>query len=72
MADGVRAAQIAHSLKGSSATFGAIRMAGIAARLGGLDPSCLLQEAETVLADLAPALVATEVALKRAADTRSD
>jgi two-component system, sensor histidine kinase and response regulator len=62
-ADGLAAARTAHSLKGSCATFGASRMARIAARLGGLEGDALLLEAESVLAELRSALVATEVAI---------
>ncbi len=64
-ADGPGAARAAHSLKGSCATFGASRMARIAARLGGLEGDALLQEAESVVDDLTSALWATEAELER-------
>jgi two-component system sensor histidine kinase/response regulator len=70
-ADGVRAAQVAHSLKGSCATFGARRMASIAARLGGLEGLPLLQESESVVGELSSALAATELALVEIAGTES-
>lgn len=67
--DADRAAAIAHSLKGSCATFGATRMASIAAGLSGLEGEALLRRAEQLRADLADALTTTKDALEQAAAT---
>jgi hypothetical protein len=50
-------------LKGACATFGASRMASIAAQLDGVAGAALLRDAPDVHSDLIVAFEATEVAL---------
>jgi two-component system, sensor histidine kinase and response regulator len=64
--DGAAVARVAHSLKGACATFGANRMASIAAQLDGVAGAALLRDASNVHSDLIVAFEATEVALDSA------
>jgi HPt (histidine-containing phosphotransfer) domain-containing protein len=64
--DDAAVARVAHSLKGACATFGASRMASIAAQLDGLVGAALLRNASNVHSDLVVAFEATEVALDSA------
>jgi CheY-like chemotaxis protein len=65
--DAVRAGAIAHSLKGSCATFGAVRMAAVAALIHDHDGERLLAQARLHLPWLQELLPFTREALQRAA-----
>lgn len=60
--DANEAARIVHSLKGSSATFGASRLANAAARLSGASGHDLLTQAEASADELRRSFAMTEVA----------
>jgi HPt (histidine-containing phosphotransfer) domain-containing protein len=62
--DAALAARIAHSLKGSCATFGATMMASAAARLSAADGQELMSAAPTLQRELRSALALTESALR--------
>jgi two-component system sensor histidine kinase/response regulator len=67
--DAAGIARIAHSLKGSSATFGAVKLATAADRLAADDGPALLTEAEELHPELKHILAATEVAFSEVAAT---
>jgi two-component system, sensor histidine kinase and response regulator len=64
--DAARTAAVAHSLKGSCATFGAMRMTQLAGRLSGLEGEVLLSEARAVRDSLSEALALTKSAIEQA------
>jgi PAS domain S-box-containing protein len=67
--DAAGVARIAHSLKGSCATFGAVKLGNAADRLSAGDGQALLTEAKALHPELERILAATEVALSEVAAT---
>jgi two-component system sensor histidine kinase/response regulator len=67
--DAAGVARIAHSLKGSCATFGAVKLGNAADRLSVDDGPALLTEAKALHPELEHILAATEAALSEVADT---
>jgi len=65
--DASKVAAVAHSLKGACATFGAVRMASIAARLSDLSGQGILDGARQLQVELADALALTQTAIEEAA-----
>ncbi|MGA2924796.1 MAG: PAS domain S-box protein [Solirubrobacteraceae bacterium] len=70
--DGSRVARVAHSLKGACATFGARRLASIAARLSECDGDAVLLEAGKLQRELDATLGLTAQALTRAAGAEAE
>ena len=67
--DAAGVTRIAHSLKGSCATFGAVKLGNAADRLSADDGPALLTEAKALHPELEHILAATEVALSEVATT---
>lgn len=67
--DAAGLAHVAHTLKGSCATFGAVKLAGALGRLDGAEGSALLHKAAALRPELTDLLTRTEVALTAAAAT---
>jgi HPt (histidine-containing phosphotransfer) domain-containing protein len=65
--DAAAVARLAHSLQGSCATFGAVRMAHAASRLAAADGRVVMSDAAEVTAQLTEILAQTEAALAEAA-----